>query len=485
MTSEVLADFVTIVALGAVELRGRIPIYRWADGSTILLMQCWAWRVAFALVMVLMLDRVGAYRRANSLLRVRETEQVLQVSAQAFLIALAVSFFSNVLFSRWVLVLCLTLVPLALFIEKSLMYLLVRALHSRGLGIERVLIYGSGGTGRRVFSVLERSPKLGLEPVGFVDDQPLKVGGTVFEMGYERKRSAPYMGRTGDRRVDPAACCGPGHRCDPFDWRAIPFSTPWKRHLRPTRGFLLCPAILCPTGGLTIRISMACCWLRLKDRHEGSRTNCSSDSATWPDRWCLLVLGAPLFLLVAVLIKMDSPGPVWFKQERVGQNGQIFQMFKFRTMTHGSVALRLFAAGLRRSQNHSHRAISAPNQPGRAASTVKCPAGNNVTGRASPGDAFHRAAVLGAAPAEAAGKARTHGLVAVERRPGIPHSRECRVRSLLHPAPQFFHGPGNPVAHVRVRHAWDLKIVEKLVGCSDRLRADCGRSETPYGNSRG
>jgi lipopolysaccharide/colanic/teichoic acid biosynthesis glycosyltransferase len=46
----------------------------------------------------------------------------------------------------------------------------------------------------------------------------------------------------------------------------------------------------------------------------------------------LLVLGAPLFALVAVLIKMDSPGPVWFRQERVGQNGQVFQMFKFRTM---------------------------------------------------------------------------------------------------------------------------------------------------------
>ena len=49
----------------------------------------------FAIGMVLMLDRVGAYRRGNSLLRVRETEQVLRVSSQAFLIALAVSFFTE------------------------------------------------------------------------------------------------------------------------------------------------------------------------------------------------------------------------------------------------------------------------------------------------------------------------------------------------------------------------------------------------------
>jgi FlaA1/EpsC-like NDP-sugar epimerase len=145
---------------------------------------------AFAIVMVLMLDRAGAYRRGNSLLRVRETEQVLRVSTQAFLIALAVSFFSSVLFSRWLLVLCLTLVPLMLFIQKTLVYMLVRAFHSKGFGIERVLIHGAGGTGRRVFSVLARSPKLGLEPIAFIDDDPAKAGATVFEIGYERRRSA-------------------------------------------------------------------------------------------------------------------------------------------------------------------------------------------------------------------------------------------------------------------------------------------------------
>jgi FlaA1/EpsC-like NDP-sugar epimerase len=146
-----------------------------------------------ALVMVLMLDRVGAYRRGSSLLRVRETEQVLRVSAEAFVIILAVSFFNSVLFSRWLLVLCLALVPLALFLQKTSMYLLIRALHSRGYGIEKVLIYGSGRTGRRVFSALKRSPKLGLDPVAFVDDDVAKAGSMVFEMGYERRRSAPIV----------------------------------------------------------------------------------------------------------------------------------------------------------------------------------------------------------------------------------------------------------------------------------------------------
>jgi lipopolysaccharide/colanic/teichoic acid biosynthesis glycosyltransferase len=42
---------------------------------------------------------------------------------------------------------------------------------------------------------------------------------------------------------------------------------------------------------------------------------------------------APLFALLALLIKLDSPGPVFFRQWRVGRHGEPFRIFKFRTMT--------------------------------------------------------------------------------------------------------------------------------------------------------
>ncbi|BCX12394.1 MAG: glycosyl transferase [Thermosynechococcus sp.] len=45
-----------------------------------------------------------------------------------------------------------------------------------------------------------------------------------------------------------------------------------------------------------------------------------------------LVVLAPLFIVVAIAIKLTSPGPVFFRQERVGLHGQVFQMWKFRTM---------------------------------------------------------------------------------------------------------------------------------------------------------
>jgi putative colanic acid biosysnthesis UDP-glucose lipid carrier transferase len=48
----------------------------------------------------------------------------------------------------------------------------------------------------------------------------------------------------------------------------------------------------------------------------------------------LLVVLSPLLLGVALLIRLDSPGPVIFKQKRLGFNNRSFDIFKFRTMTH-------------------------------------------------------------------------------------------------------------------------------------------------------
>lgn len=45
-----------------------------------------------------------------------------------------------------------------------------------------------------------------------------------------------------------------------------------------------------------------------------------------------LVFLSPLFLIVAVAIKWDSPGPVFYSQERVGENGKTFKLYKFRSM---------------------------------------------------------------------------------------------------------------------------------------------------------
>jgi putative colanic acid biosysnthesis UDP-glucose lipid carrier transferase len=51
----------------------------------------------------------------------------------------------------------------------------------------------------------------------------------------------------------------------------------------------------------------------------------------------VLVILAPLLLIIAVVIKLDSPGPVIFKQKRLGFNNQAFDIYKFRSMTYSPV----------------------------------------------------------------------------------------------------------------------------------------------------
>lgn len=46
----------------------------------------------------------------------------------------------------------------------------------------------------------------------------------------------------------------------------------------------------------------------------------------------LLIILLPLFIIISIVIKVDSEGPVFFKQERVTEYGRIFKIFKFRTM---------------------------------------------------------------------------------------------------------------------------------------------------------
>lgn len=327
---EVLADFGTVI-VAAMLAYGVYPGTRIVTNhySLALVFEVSA---AFAGVIVLMLDRAGTYSGCTSLLRVRETEQVLRVSAQALTVSFAASILCNLPFSRWLLGIIGGLLPLLLFIQKHLMYMLVQALHSRGYGIERVLIYGSGSTARRVYSVLRRSPKLGLEPVAFVDENFAKAGSTIFEMGYEPKRSAPVI-----------RCPLTGELVARFGADlvivAIPSLQQAKLHhtvrqvLAAHARVSFAPSNFLPPDS----------WIDFQDIDGVLLASLGGSPRRHPYQWAkrlcdvvgaviLLALDLPVFLLLAILIRLDSRGPALFRQERVGLNGHRFRMFKFRTM---------------------------------------------------------------------------------------------------------------------------------------------------------
>ena len=58
-----------------------------------------------------------------------------------------------------------------------------------------------------------------------------------------------------------------------------------------------------------------------------------------------LVLLSPLFLIIAIWVKADSPGPVFYRQTRVGRGNRDFRLFKFRSMRVGSDKKGLITVG--------------------------------------------------------------------------------------------------------------------------------------------
>lgn len=70
-----------------------------------------------------------------------------------------------------------------------------------------------------------------------------------------------------------------------------------------------------------------------------------------------LLFLSPLFLIIALLIKVDSKGPVFFLQERLGQHGKVFKIYKFRTMVDGAINM---GSGLR-TDEHDPRITKVGN----------------------------------------------------------------------------------------------------------------------------
>jgi lipopolysaccharide/colanic/teichoic acid biosynthesis glycosyltransferase len=73
-----------------------------------------------------------------------------------------------------------------------------------------------------------------------------------------------------------------------------------------------------------------------------------------------MILFGISYLLIAPLIKLESPGPVIFKQERVGRNGRVFEIWKYRTMCSDAEAKKTELAGLNEVRGHMFKLTHDP-----------------------------------------------------------------------------------------------------------------------------
>src|SRR5581483_6993672 len=285
--------------------------------------------VAFAGLCVLLLENFGEYK-SGSLLGVRETERILRATSYSISLAFPVAYFSGQAYSRLLFLFLAIGAPLALMVERQIMVRLTSAICRASNFGSPALIYGSGRSARKVFSALLRSPKLGFRPVAFVDDDDAMSGREVFEASYRRRQSAKVLPGpiTADllRELDGSTIILSEPPSDPIS-RSI-FAAAEETGV----------SVLLPPGQIGDEHSYeyleidGCLFAKAASIPQMRLYDAAKRSFDLIVSAILIVLLAPMLVLLSLLVKLSSKGPVLFVQQRVGRRGTTFPMFKFRSM---------------------------------------------------------------------------------------------------------------------------------------------------------
>jgi exopolysaccharide biosynthesis polyprenyl glycosylphosphotransferase len=251
-------------------------------------------------------------------------------TATSIVIVMAITFFFQPLvYSRGMLVLAATMIIIFLSMARVLNRALLIRRRRRGIGVDRVLVVGAGDIGRSVIQSILANPAVGYQVVGYIDDDPLKGNGKLGRIrGLGNLEDLPNVIAT--EGID-----------------EVIVTLPWMYHRK-----ILHIVEECERGNVPVRVVPDVFQQRM-GRVDLDTLSGIPLIGTAPVRLSqgaflvkrvidlsLSILAIPfmliLFAVVALFIKLDSPGPVIFKQRRVGKDGRPFHVLKFRSMVVGA-----------------------------------------------------------------------------------------------------------------------------------------------------
>jgi exopolysaccharide biosynthesis polyprenyl glycosylphosphotransferase len=271
---------------------------------------------------------LGLYKRRRGISSVDEFTKLFNGTLFAMLLLSALAFFIREFhFSIKVFLAAAGLSLFSLLAWRTLLrWAQIRA-RQRGLGVVRSVVVGSGAMAKKLVERAKANPGMGYRLVGLVDD------------GAEARKAAkawglPWLG--GVKKLN-AAVKASGADC------VIVALPPARHHL--THEILLG----FDAGGVELRIvsdlyGFITSPMAVDEIHGIPVFALKEAPLDRPGNRALkrafdlllvvpgLVLISPLMLLVAALIKLDSKGPAFYRQERVGRDNKVFGMLKFRSM---------------------------------------------------------------------------------------------------------------------------------------------------------
>ncbi len=289
----------------------------------------------FGVMVVLLLEKHGEYRPYLSLLAVRETERLLRVGAECLFIALPALVLGAPSIPRALILVCLLAIPLGLIVEKSGLWVAMALLRRVGCDHQNAVILGGGPLAKNIYSALLRSPKLGIRPVAIVDEEAAMMGREIRASSYGQGESALILAGPLSPRLFENMQASTLIIADPNLDNAEIIEITLRASMAGVRSYIVARDYLEP--GYWLEYSEIDGMMLASMAHEsehrvrelGKRAVDVALASV-----ALLLLAIPS-ALVALLIRLTSPGPAIFYQLRVGIHGQLFFLYKFRTMYTG------------------------------------------------------------------------------------------------------------------------------------------------------
>ncbi len=252
---------------------------------------------------------------------------MINATASAIMIMVVIVFFYRRLFySRIIFIYAGLLIIVLLGLARAVRHLLLARFRAAGRGVDRVLIIGAGEAGRTVMRNMMAQPELGYRVVGFLDDDPIKSGtdiGPIRALG----------------TLDALPQVVQEHAID-----QVIITLPWQYHRKVVRlvteaeqsgirARVVPDLFQLSLGGVDVEAINGIPLISVKGSALTGFNRALKRAVDIAIAVLALVLIAPLWGVIALAIRLDSPGPILFRQERIGLAGKPFTLLKFRSMT--------------------------------------------------------------------------------------------------------------------------------------------------------
>ncbi len=282
--------------------------------------------VLLTIILLIAFKVEGVYDRRRGQGWLGEVYAILNGTTTGIMVMVFITFFLQPLYySRLIFVYAAVLIIVLLSLARLVRGMVINRLRRLGLGVDRVLIVGAGEVGRSIMANLMAQPGLGYEVVGFVDDNPDKGHRDV----------GPFKGLGSTDQLP--------NLLKELAIDEVIITLPWMYHRK-----IMSILSLCEQHNVRARLVPDLFQMRLSkveiENLNGIPILSMRDQGISGWKYVVkramdilvagvaLLLLSPLMALIALAIKLDSPGPVLFAQTRVGKDGRPFTMLKFRSM---------------------------------------------------------------------------------------------------------------------------------------------------------